>query len=59
MMKMDEEKMDMMDDMMMAMEEAGEGMEGGAVETQRSKARSSAYSRSSSMARRKNALNIS
>ena len=49
---MDEEKMD---DMMM--EEAGEGMEGGAIETRSKK--SSAFSRSSSIARRRNALNMS
>ena len=51
---MDEEKMDMMEE---KMEEAGEGMEGGAVETQSKK--SAAYSRCSSMARRRNALNMS
>jgi len=54
----DEKKMDdKMEEMMM--EDAGEGMEGGALETMRSGKRSRAASRSSSMVRRRNALNMS
>lgn len=57
-MMMDDKKMgDDMEGMMM--EDGPEGMEGGAVETQRSGPRSRAASRSSSMARRRNALNMS